>query len=70
MGAIVDRTKERLGASDIAVIHLRRLLLKVVRDFMDGKEPPGLDPSYPFDLIDSDSVVVPVEKSWQELAAV
>ncbi len=68
MGPIVDRSKERLGTSDIAVIHLRKLLLKVVREFIDGKEPPALDPSYPFERIDSDSVVAPVEKSWQALA--
>jgi phenylpropionate dioxygenase-like ring-hydroxylating dioxygenase large terminal subunit len=69
MGPIVDRTKERLGASDIAVIHLRRLLLKAVGEFMEGREPPGLDPSYPFDRINSESVVIPVEKPWRELVA-
>ena len=33
MGAIVDRTEEHLGHSDLAVIRFRRLLLKLAREF-------------------------------------
>src|SRR5262245_32083475 len=36
MGAIADRTSERLGASDIAVIQFRRLMLDAVRRFQEG----------------------------------
>ena len=42
MGPIVDRSREHLGVSDSYIIALRRFLLKSVRDFSDGKEPPGL----------------------------
>jgi phthalate 4,5-dioxygenase len=38
-GKITDRTREHLGASDIAVIRVRRLLLDLARDFQDGKLP-------------------------------
>jgi phenylpropionate dioxygenase-like ring-hydroxylating dioxygenase large terminal subunit len=40
MGAIVDRTKENLGASDSAVIVARRLLMGMARDLQKGIEPP------------------------------
>ena len=39
MGPIVDRSLERLGASDTAVIAARRLLLRGVKDLQQGKEP-------------------------------
>ena len=37
MGRISDRTSERLGAGDIAVIQFRRLLLDAVQRFVDGE---------------------------------
>src|SRR4051812_23030942 len=36
MGPIADRTSERLGASDIAVIQFRRLMLNAVQRFQEG----------------------------------
>lgn len=39
MGRIVDRTRERLGTSDTAVIAARRLLLKESRALQDGAPP-------------------------------
>jgi|TARA_R100001143_G_scaffold63540_2_gene71488 phthalate 4,5-dioxygenase oxygenase subunit len=33
MGPIADRTQERLGASDVAVIEFRKLMLEAVREF-------------------------------------
>jgi hypothetical protein len=46
MGAIADRTLERLGTTDRAIINARRTLLKAVKIVQDGGEPPGLSPSY------------------------
>jgi len=43
MGPIADRTIEHLGASDMAIIRIRRLLLDSIRDHEDGKTPPGLN---------------------------
>jgi nitrite reductase/ring-hydroxylating ferredoxin subunit len=43
MGPIADRTKEHLGVSDTAIITIRKLLLKTLRDFAEGSAPPGLD---------------------------
>jgi phthalate 4,5-dioxygenase oxygenase subunit len=39
MGAIVDRTRERLGTSDTAIIAMRRLLLEEIRGLEGGREP-------------------------------
>jgi len=45
MGPIADRTKENLGASDTAVIAIRRFLLQTLKDHAAGATPPGLDPA-------------------------
>jgi len=45
MGAICDRTNERLGAGDIPIIAVRRRLLKAVEAVQAGREPPGLNPA-------------------------
>ena len=39
MGPLTDRTRERLGTSDTAIIGMRRLLLKEIRALQDGQEP-------------------------------
>lgn len=39
MGPIVDRSRERLGTSDRAIVQFRRLLLRVARDLASGSEP-------------------------------
>ncbi len=39
MGPIVDRTRERLGTSDTAIIAARRLLIQEIRALQQGQEP-------------------------------
>ena len=39
MGAIQDRTKEHLGASDKAIAAYRRLLVRSIRDVSEGRKP-------------------------------
>ena len=46
MGSIVDRTKENLSASDMAVVAARRLLLQAARTVADGGDPPGVEGTY------------------------
>lgn len=36
MGPIADRTHERLGASDLAIVEFRKLMLEAVKSFRDG----------------------------------
>ena len=41
MGPIYDRTQERLGSSDTAIIQMRRLLIQAAHDVEDGLDPLG-----------------------------
>ena len=42
MGPISDRENEHLGVCDAQPAAIRQLLLKVVRDVQEGKDPPGV----------------------------
>jgi phenylpropionate dioxygenase-like ring-hydroxylating dioxygenase large terminal subunit len=68
MGPIFDRTRERLGAADSAIIQMRRRLLKAARDLENDIDPPGLNP---VDFrVRSASIVLPrATESWPEAAA-
>ena len=46
MGAIVDRSRENLTRSDMAIIQARRLLLQAAQTVADGGVPPGVAPTY------------------------
>jgi phthalate 4,5-dioxygenase len=41
MGSIVDRSKENLSSSDVAVVHARRMLLDALSAAEEGRLPPG-----------------------------
>jgi phthalate 4,5-dioxygenase len=41
MGPIADRTRDRLGASDLAIVEFRRIMLDAVRTFSEGGEALG-----------------------------
>ncbi len=46
MGAIADRSLERLGTTDRAIIAARRFLLQAVDAVAQGEDPPGVAPTY------------------------
>ncbi len=54
MGPIVDRTKEHLSSSDVAIIHARRALLDALENVADGRPPVG--ETVPTDLRDAHPV--------------
>ena len=54
-GAVMDRSQEQLGTTDLAIIKARRLLLNAARDL--AQDPPGLDPAS--QRVRSVSVVLP-----------
>jgi hypothetical protein len=71
MGAIVDRTKENLSSSDVAVAQTRRLILDTIAACRAGRLPPGSARSrervripHPFDA------VLDAGQSWLELQPV
>ncbi len=70
MGAIADRTAERLGASDIAVIQFRRVMLDAVRRFESGAGAIGLvTPHLPQARLRSYQGIVPKTENWRLLGA-
>jgi phthalate 4,5-dioxygenase oxygenase subunit len=44
MGPIVDRTKDHLSSSDVAIIHTQRILLEGLADMAAGRTPRGAGP--------------------------
>jgi hypothetical protein len=46
MGPIVDRSRERLGSTDKAIVAARRLLIEAAKTVGDGGDPPGIGASY------------------------
>ena len=68
MGSIVDRTSENLGASDIAVVRFRQMMLAAVRSFMSGGPAIGTDaPVLPRTRIKSFEGIVPKTEAWKSL---
>ena len=41
MGPIADRSRERLGASDVAIVQFRRIMVDAARKVRDGGEAIG-----------------------------
>ena len=66
-GAIVDRTRETLSATDAPVVALRDLLLRSARALAaDPDAPlPGLDPTLPFAEISGATLTKPAGVPWR-----
>jgi len=64
MGPIVDRTREHLGTSDLAIIAMRRLMLQATRDVEVGRDPLGLHGSA--HAVRPGEMVLPADASWPE----
>jgi phenylpropionate dioxygenase-like ring-hydroxylating dioxygenase large terminal subunit len=62
MGRIADRSLERLGTTDRAIITARRQLLQAVADVAAGSDPPGLAPTY-YDLRPGE-LILPKGADW------
>jgi phthalate 4,5-dioxygenase oxygenase subunit len=66
MGPIADRTRERLGASDLAVVEFRRLMVEAARQMQTGGPALGTtDPHIPHTCIRSFEGVVPKGTDWR-----
>jgi len=65
-GAIVDRSQERLGSADSAIIQVRKRLLSAARGLQEpgALAPPGLDPT-PYVLRTASAVLAP-DADWVE----
>jgi phthalate 4,5-dioxygenase oxygenase subunit len=68
MGPIADRTKERLGASDLAVVEFRRLMVEAARTMAAGGPAIGTTaPRIPHAKIASFEGIVPKSSNWRTL---
>jgi phthalate 4,5-dioxygenase oxygenase subunit len=65
-GRILDRTKEHLGTSDMAVVAWRRMMLKAARALQEkGEAPPGTQPGIAWNAITSETLKLPESNSWK-----
>jgi len=65
MGPIADRTRDRLGASDLAIVEFRRIMLAAVRRFGEGGEALGA--RVPRTHLRAYEGIVPKGTDWREL---
>jgi len=65
-GLIADRTGEHLTATDIGVVHFRRLMLKEAKALRDGKEPAAARHPHSYRLR-SGGAVLPSGLSFEEV---
>jgi nitrite reductase/ring-hydroxylating ferredoxin subunit len=67
MGPIVDRSKEHLSSSDVAVAHLRRLLLEALQDADAGRPPAGsARGADPVLLPNASEMLLGEDEPWQD----
>jgi phthalate 4,5-dioxygenase len=68
MGPISDRTREHLGASDMAIVNWRNRMVNAALEVADGKDAPGVNPPAPYDLIRSSAGMIPAGSGdWKAL---
>ena len=67
MGAIMDRSREHLGPSDVTIVQMRRLLLAAAAALREhGTPAPGLGVAPP--VMASPVVFLPKSVTWEELS--
>jgi phthalate 4,5-dioxygenase oxygenase subunit len=67
MGPIYDRTQERLGTSDKAIIRMRRLLMAAAKSVAEGGEPPAVSPELDYRSIRSAEKILEPGEDWRVL---
>jgi phthalate 4,5-dioxygenase oxygenase subunit len=71
MGAIVDRSNDILGASDLAIVEFRRLMVDAARNVAEGGTAIGrTEPRVPHAQIASREGVYPKTLDWRDIGAV
>ncbi len=65
MGAIADRTHERLGASDLAIVEFRRQMLDAVRAFQAGAPAIGTGEARIPSSVCSFQAIIPKSTDWR-----
>ncbi|MEI7739171.1 MAG: Rieske 2Fe-2S domain-containing protein [Betaproteobacteria bacterium] len=68
MGAITDRSQDRLGASDMAVVEFRRQMVNAVKRFIQGEAPIGVGELKIPSTVCSYQAIIPKEVDWREFS--
>ncbi len=69
MGAIADRSHDRLGASDLAIVEFRKQMLEAVRAFQNGKPAIGTGAAAIPASVCSFQAIVPKATDWRAFDA-
>jgi len=69
MGPIADRTRDRLGASDLAIVEFRRQMLDAVRAFERGEPAIGTGDARIPSAVCAFQAIVPKTTDWRQFAA-
>jgi phthalate 4,5-dioxygenase oxygenase subunit len=70
MGPIADRSQEHLGASDIAIVQFRRIMVEAVKRFARGEPAIGTaQPRVPHATLRGFEGIVPKTVDWRTLGA-
>jgi phthalate 4,5-dioxygenase len=68
MGPIADRSRERLGASDLAIVEFRRIMVEAARRCAEGGPAIGtVEPRVPSAKLRSFEGIVPKTADWRTL---
>ncbi|WP_214403703.1 Rieske 2Fe-2S domain-containing protein [Pseudonocardia lacus] len=67
MGAIYDRSQERLGTTDKAIIRMRRLLLNAAKRVAAGEDAPAVSGDLDYRSIRSAEKILEPGEDWREL---
>ena len=70
MGGIADRSRDLLGASDLAIVEFRRQMVEAVAAFRDGAPAIGTGALAIPDAICSYQSVIPKSTDWRDFPAV
>ena len=69
MGPIADRSNDRLGASDLAIVEFRRVMLDAVQTFHKGEPAIGTGALAASPQVCSYQAVLPKATDWRDYAA-
>ena len=69
MGSVVDRSREHLGTSDVAIIRMRRRMSDALSAFLADGSLVGQDPSIPYDRVRSEQKIIAIDQPWQTVGA-
>jgi phthalate 4,5-dioxygenase oxygenase subunit len=69
MGPIANRGKDRLGASDLAIVEFRRTMLEAVRAFQQGQPAIGTGELAIPHTVCAFQSIVPKTTDWRQFAA-